>query len=472
MRVPVGGGAAIAIADAPGRSTGSWSPRGTILLESTGRDSLIAVSVVDGATKPATRLDRSRGDILHASAAFLPDGLQFLYVAGRSHQGVISSAIMLGRLGSFEAQELGPCDGFLAFDPPDHVIYVRGTSLVTRRLDLRRHALTGDAVTLAEGLPGDGYSNVFAAGGGVLVLDHPSGTMSELVWADRTGRRLSRVGEPDRYRDIDLSPDEQRVAFAVEDPLFGNDDVWVRDFDRGVSTRLTFSPAQETGPVWSADGTRIFYGTDRQGGNYMIYSLSVTSPGPEDTLKIGNSGNEGPQGVSADGKWLASISSVGPSMDDWNILIRDTGGKEPPRPFCTSPAIESGADFSADGRWLAYCSQETGQSEIYVRSFPDGIRKWRVSSAGGFAPHWARGGRELLYQSPNSDLLAVPVTPGPEFQPGKAVTLFHADLTSYGWAVHRWAVTADGQRFLLNLSIKTPGSGFTVTRNWEAAVGS
>ena len=470
MRVPVAGGASVPIDDAPGWSTGSWSPLGTILLESVARDSIIALSVASGASAPATRLDRARGDVYNYSPKFLPDGRRFLYAAGRSHHGVISQAIMLGRLGSLESKELGPCDGDVGFDPPDHVIYVRGTSLMTQRLDLSRGALTGDPVSLAEGLP-PGASGIFAVGGGVLVLVNVSGTMSELVWADRTGRRLSRVGEPDRYRDIALSPDEQRVAFAIEDPTLGNDDVWVRDFDRGVSTRLTFSPAQETSPVWSADGTRIFYSTDRQGGYYLTYSVSVTSPGPEDTLKIGNSGNESPMGVSADGRWLAITTSVG-TTQDWNILIRDTEGRDPPRPFCTSPAEEFSAAFSPDGRWLAYSSDETGRREIYVRSFPDGVRKWRVSSAGGTVAQWAKGGREILYQNPNSDLLAVPVTPGAEFRPGKPVTLFHADLATYGWGVHRWVVTADGQRFLLNLAIKNPSPGFTVTKNWEAAVGN
>ena len=128
--------------------------------------------------------------------------------------------------------------------------------------------------------------------------------------------------------------------------------------------------------------------------------------------------------------------------------------------------------FALDGRWLAYSSEETGRSEVYVRSFPDGVRKWRVSTAGGVAPHWAKGGREILYQSTSSDLLAVPVMPGAEFRPGKPVTLFHADLSTYGWGVNRWAVTADGQRFLLNLAIKNPFTGFTVTKNWEAAIGS
>lgn len=472
MRVPISGGAAVPIGDAPGRSGGAWSRRGVIVLECGTRDSLIAVSVADGAVNPASRRDLTRGDVWHGSPCFLPDGRHFLFVAGRLQQGAPSAAILLGRLGSLEAHELGPCDNFVEFDPPDHVIYQQGTNLVTRRLDLRRHVFSGEPVVLAKGLARSDFIKSFAVGGGVLAEIQVTGVLSELVWTDRTGRRLSRVAEPDCYRDISLSPDEQRVAFAVEDPEVGTDDVWIRDLDRGVSTRLTYSPAQETSPVWSADGTRIFYGTDRKGGNYLVYSVSANNPGLEDVLDNGNSGQEGPLAVSSDGKWLATASSVGATMEDWNIQIRDTQGKAPPRPLCASPAPEYGAAFSPDGRWLAYGSYETGQSEIYVLSFPDGLHKWRVSNAGGIAPHWARDGREILYRSPVGDIVSVPVAAGADFRPGKPVALFHADVSSYGWGDNRWAVTADGQRFLLNLSIKNPSPGFMVTKNWAAAVRS
>jgi Tol biopolymer transport system component len=469
LRVPAGGGAADPIADVPGWASGSWGSRGTIVMESSGRDSLIALPAGGGPAKPASRLDRGRGDVFHGSPRFLPDGQHFLYVAGRMNHGVLSGAIMLGQTGSLEARELGPCDGDIGFDPPDRVIYVRGTSLVTRKLDLARNALTGEAVSLAQGIP-PGASDILSAAGGVLALVNVSGTTSELVWVDRTGRRLSRVGEPDRYREIALSPDERRVAYSIEDAATGLEDVWMRDFERGVSTRLTSSPAQETSPLWSADGARIFYSTDRQGGYYTIHSLSANSTGSEDTLNAGISGNESPAGVSADGKWLAVTGSVGPSAVDWNILIRDTAGKLPPRPFCTSPAVEFSAAFSPDGRWLAYSSDETGRNEIYVRSFPDGIHKWQVSSAGGVAAWWAKGGREILYQSPNDDILSVSVMPGAEFRPGKPILLFHADLATNGWGVHRWAVSADGRRFLLNLAIKNSSAGFSVTKNWEAGI--
>ena len=174
--------------------------------------------------------------------------------------------------------------------------------------------------------------------------------------------------------------------------------------------------------------------------------------------------------MSPDGRWLAIISSKGNNTSDWDILIRDVEEKQPPRRFCSSPSLEFDPAFSPDGRWLAYSSDETGRPEVYVRSFPDGLRKWRVSSEGGSYSAWSKDGREIIYQNPARDLIAVPVAPGADFQPGKPVRLFHADLTQQGWTVRRWAVTPDGQRFLINQSIKNPLRGITVTKNWESAI--
>lgn len=173
--------------------------------------------------------------------------------------------------------------------------------------------------------------------------------------------------------------------------------------------------------------------------------------------------------ASTDGKWLVTISTKGATWD-WDIMIRDPEGRQPPHRFCGTPALEFAPMLSPDGRWLAYSSDETGRQEVYVRSFPDGLRKWRVSSDGGLASTWSKKGRELIYQNLTKDLIAVPVTPGVEFQPGKPVLLFHADVTMFGWAVHRWAVTSDGQRFLVNQSLKAPLRGITVTKNWQSVI--
>jgi Tol biopolymer transport system component len=469
QRVPAAGGAPVTLADVGDmRQGGSWGSSGMILMEGGGRgDSMIVVPEAGGAARQASRLDRTRGDFIHTSPRFLPDGQRFLYVTWRQANDQITQAIMLGRLGSFEAREIGPCTADIDVVPPNHVLYVNGTSLVTQTLDVARGALTGDPISLAEGLPQSPF--IFTAGGGSLAVTNVSGTVSELWWMDRAGHPLSRVGEPNRYREIALSPDARRAAVAIEDPTTGMDDVWVRDLDRGISTRLTFDRTQETGPVWSRDGSRIFYSSDRQGGNYLIYSISTSGVGPEDTLSVGNSGNEGPMSISPDGKWLMTISSKGATWD-WDILIRDVEGKQPPRRFCASPSLEFAPTISPDGRWLAYSSDETGRSEIYVRSFPDGLRKWRVSNDGGFASAWSKNGHEIIYQNPVNDLIAVPVTPGADFVPGKPVKLFHADVTEYGWSVRRWAVTADGQRFLVNQKFKNPLRGITVTRNWESAI--
>jgi Tol biopolymer transport system component len=469
QRVPVTGGAVVTLAEVGDtRADGSWGASGTILLEGTRGDSMIAVPATGGTPRPASRLDRARGDLFHGSPRFLPDGQHFLYVAFRQVRGQITQAIMLGRLGSFESKELGPCTADIDVVPPNHVLYTNGSSLVTQTLDMGRGVLTGDPVSLAEGLPTQ-TEFLFSAGGNSLAIANASGTVSELAWVDRAGHLISKVGEANRYREIALSPDARHLALSIEDPISGFDDVWVRDLERGVSTRLTFDRTQETGPVWSADGTRIFYSSDRQGGNYLVYSVSASGAGSEDTLSFGNSGNEGPMCVSADGRWLVTGSSKGATWD-WDVLVRDVEGKQPPRPFCVSPSLEFAPMLSPDGRWLSYSSDETGREEVYVRSFPDGLRKWRVSSNGGLTSLWSKNGRELIYQNPTKDLIAVPVAEGADFRPGKPVMLFHADLTYHGWAVHRWAVTADGQRFLINQSLKNTPRGITVTRNWQSAI--
>ncbi len=471
QRVPVAGGAVVTVADvSDGRGDGSWSTSGQILLDGSKGDSLIVIPAAGGPAQPASRLDRSRGDQNHASPRFLPDGRHFIFMAYRLRHGQFTPAIMLGKLGSLEAKELGPCNGDVDFVPPNYVLYTTGSSLVAQTLDIGRGAFNGDPVPVAEGLPPD-TPWLFSAGGGSLAVTNASGTTSELVWLDRAGHLLSRVGEPNRYRDLALSPDARSVAVAIADAVSGLDDVWVRDLERGVSTRLTFDRTQETGPVWSADGTRVFYSSDRQGGNYLIYSVAASGAGSEDTLSFGNSGQEGPMCVSSDGKSLVTIASKGTTWD-WDIMIRDVDGKEAPRPFCVSRSLEFAPVLSPDGRWLAYSSDETGRPEVYVRSFPDGLRKWRVSSNGGGASAWSKNGRELIYENPTRDLIAVPVGPGADFQPGKPVLLFHADITQFGWSVHRWAVTSDGQRFLVNQSLKNPLRGITVTKNWQSAIAS
>jgi Tol biopolymer transport system component len=469
QRVSVAGGAVVTLGDVgDGRGDGSWGASGWILLDGSRGDSLIAIPAAGGAARPASRLDRTRGDQNHASPRFLPDGRHFIYMAYRLLHGQVTPAIMLGKLGSLEAEELGPCTSDVDFVRPNRVLYTTGSSLVVQTLDIGRGALTGDPVSVAEGLPPD-TPYLFSAGGNSLAVTNASGTTSELVWLDRAGHLLSRAGEPNRYRDIALSPDARYAALAIADPVTGMDDVWVRDLERGISTRLTFDRTQETGPVWSADGTRIFYSSDRQGGSYITYAVAASGTGSEDTLSLGNSGNEGPMCVSSDGKSLVIISSKGTTWD-WDVMIRDVDGKQPPRRFCASPSLEVAPMLSPDGRWLSYSSDETGRQEVYVRSFPDGLRKWRVSTNGGSASAWSKNGRELIYQNPTKDLIAVPVGPGVDFQPGKPALLFHADVTEFGWAMHRWTVTSDGQRFLVNQSLKNPLRGFTVTKNWQSAI--
>ncbi|HET9234204.1 MAG TPA: protein kinase, partial [Candidatus Eisenbacteria bacterium] len=154
QRVSVSGGAPVTIAEVgDNRFDGSWGSSGMIILDGARGDSMIVIPVAGGAARPASRLDRTRGDFEHHAPRFLPDGQRFLYVAMRQVRGQITQAIMLGRLGSLEAKELGPCNADIDLSPPNHVLYMNGTALVTQTLDIARGALTGDPVQLAAGLP-------------------------------------------------------------------------------------------------------------------------------------------------------------------------------------------------------------------------------------------------------------------------------------------------------------------------------
>jgi eukaryotic-like serine/threonine-protein kinase len=460
-KIAVSGGPAVLIADVGNRVDGSWG-KTTILLDGSTSDSLLAVPIGGGAPRPATRIYRDQGEAGHAWPFFLPDGEHFLFVttttSGRS------SHIRLGRLGSLDSYDLGECDSRVEFAPPNYVLFVREATLVAQALDIKKHKLVGDPIPLADGVATNN-SGMFSVSHSTLVVGtSATGSKSELIWTDRSGKRLGTAAEPGTYREIALSPDGRRVAMTVEETS-GFEDLWVRDLERNIASRLTFDPSDEIWPVWSPEGTHVFYGSDRS-GEFLIYRKSAAGVGVEDTLARTGWGPEAPTSVSPDGQWVATASLAGGA--NWNIGIRPVRGVDVGRLFLATNSQERDGAFSPDGRLFAYRSNETGRNEVYVRSFPDGQSKWQVSNSGGFDPTWTQGGRELIYLGSNNEIMAVPILPGSDFTPGNPVELFRTALTSEGFVERRWDVTRDGKRFLLNVPLGTMRSAdFAITKNWR-----
>jgi dipeptidyl aminopeptidase/acylaminoacyl peptidase len=338
-----------------------------------------------------------------------------------------------------------------------YLLFTRGTDLLAQEFDLSRLSLTGAPFPVAQRVlvavaGGIARAAVSASQNGVLVyrtrIDAGS---SELVWLDRQGRRLSRLGEPDDYSNPSLSPDEKKLIVSRMDLQTRTRDLWIFDVSNGAASRFTFDPADETNAVWSADGTRIAYNMVHN-SVIDIYEKDVAGASqPKPLLRSGE--NKFIHQWSPDGRLL--LYRVGPIT--WAFPLEAGGKSRGPYPM-------ENARLSPNGRWVAYTSNESGRSEVYVQSFPPSEGKWQISTEGGLEPSWRRDGKELYYTS-GDKLIAMEVkTDLPVFEPGLAKPLFavHLEATTRR---SRYEAVTNGRRFLVNLPVES-SSAVTVAINW------
>jgi Tol biopolymer transport system component len=286
------------------------------------------------------------------------------------------------------------------------------------------------------------------------------------------------VGPPGNYRGIDLTPDGKRVAAHRHDGNGG--DIWVTDLSRSTTSRFTFDASQEnSSPIWSSDGTRIVYGSIRNGKS-GLYQKMANNAGAEERLVESNGTNDTTLPVS----WSPDGSSIVYEVTDpktaQDLWVLPSSGDRKPFPLLHMPFNESHGQISPDGKWFAYHSNETGRGEVYVQPFPSGAGKWQISTNGGQFARWRRDGRELFYMSEASGgkMMAVDIKPsGSTLEAGTPKELFdspYINLAHPGGPYHTYAVSADGQRFL----IPHPPSGDTgnltmpiaVVMNWAAGL--
>jgi Tol biopolymer transport system component len=384
LRLGVAGGAPQALATANGLGVGgSWNADGTILFPRQLAGPLWRVAAAGGEPVAVTQLDPPR-QVGHRHPQFLPDGRHFLfYAAGTSE----AAGIHLGSLDGDVPTRLTAADSGGAFLPPDQVVFVRQGTLVARRLDLTRAALTGDSVTLADrvGVDGNARGGFAVSDAGPVAYRAGGGAARHLAWVDRTGKVVGAAGEPDAndLRYPELSPDGRRVAMRRS--VQGNDDIWLLDLVRGGMTRLTFDAASDINPVWSPDGMRIAFNSDRT-GVYDLYLKPSNGSATEERL-VASRNTKRAQDWSRDGRWLLHYE-IHPTTgrDLWALDM--TSPDHTPRVVANTPAEEVLAQFSPDGRWVAYQTNESGRFEVVVQPFPDAGGKWQVSTAGGAAPRW------------------------------------------------------------------------------------
>lgn len=314
-----------------------------------------------------------------------------------------------------------------------------------------------------------------ASESGRLVFGTSYEETTQLVWFDRQGNRLQALNPPSKhYQRLDLSPDGTAVAIEIVDPQLDTSDIWLMDTRRGVTSRFTFTPQAERFPLWSPDGSRVLFSSPRAGKPPGLFHKASIGTSDE-VLLVDPDFNIQPNGWSPDGR-LIVYSKLSPDTqrDLWTVPA-DSGLATEDRkamPYLQTPFNEIGGQFSPDGRWMAYASDESGRLEVYVRPFPDVGTKWQISTRGGVEPHWRGDGRELFYVTPDGTLMAVVLQTQGEFQAGVPQELFKTRFYSAGAGAGdrpSYAATKNGQQFLINtITADTMSSPVTVIVNWPA----
>ena len=458
-RVDISGGAPRTLTDAANRG-GTWNANNEILFAKSVGSGLFRVSASGGGTPvQQTKLE---GHTSHRFPYFLPDGRHFIYYAvGAPNVG----GLHLGTLDSDKGTRLTASDSAGIY-ASGWLMFVRAGRLVAQKLDVEKGKLEGEAVTVAEttSFEASSYGAAISASfTGVIAYRSGGANRRQLTWFNRSGESLGTWGPPDdSLLAPNLSPDGTRlVAWRT---VQGNADIWLLDATR--LTRLTFDPGLDRYGTWSSDGNRIFFDSARSGPR-TVYEIPRDIPGSEKALfeypldKVVND-------ASPDGRTLlVNIADPKTGWDLWTVPLQ---GDHTPTVLLKTDFEERRGQFSPDGKWFTYTSNESGQNEVYVRSATGAPGQWPISSGGGAFGRWASNSKEIFYMAPDGTLMVTPVKLNAStIEQGAPVPLFHTRIVGGGTEVNlgiQFAVSPDG-RILINTLLEDVGaSPITLLQNW------
>ena len=475
-KVEASGGPPQSLCSLPGTLLGGlWTGDGRIVF-ATLTTGLFQVAAAGGAASPATVLDPKRQEAYHAYPALLPDSRHFLYM--RNTGSAETRGVYLGTLGGGTAHPgpeqqapkrlLADASSAVFAPSPDprvpgdgYVLFSREGTLMAQPFDGQRLAFSGDALPIAEQVQGNGDFSVSSTG--VLVYAPRVVRRGfQLTWYDRRGRSLGTAGAAGLVDELELAPDGTRVAVVRSSPN-SQPATWVDEFARGVSNRIT-PPNTSVRPVWSPDGNRLVFESPPN-----ISLKAASNAGKEEVLFKFERPTD-PLDWSRDGRWLL-YQEVDPKTkrDLWALPMEPGKPVGKPVPFLQTASDEREGKFSPDGAFVAYVSDESGTYEVYVASFPAPSLRVPISNGGGYQPRWRRDGKELLYFTGEGKLMSVDVTLSGTFKASVPKVLFQAPIFGGGNSPqHRWDMTADGQRFLINIVGGDVSAPLTLVQNWTA----
>jgi len=460
------GGPVQIICDASSGRGGTWNRDGVIVFTSyadPGRG-LYRVSSSGGIPAQISTPDPKRNEQSHRWPQFLPDGKHYLYMAANFGQKGVD-AIFVGSLDSNEKRFVVEATANAAYAEPGYLLFYRNRTLFAQRFDQNRFTVTGEPTSILTDIQYNPQVKkaVFGASeNGLLVAQGGSGVaLSQPIWFDRTGKELGAVGKPDVYENVFIAPNGRFVALDKTDLGSQKTDVWTYDLQRQSSKRLTFDPSIDATPVWSPDASQLVFQSNRT-NRFNLYMKNADGAQEEKSI-VQDEVDIFPNDWSRDGKYFLYTRDI----DLWFLTLPELKSNL----FLKAPSVLTNGQFSPDGKWTAYASNETGKWEIYVTSFPKARGRWQVSTGGGEQPRWRGDGKELFYLSADGKMMAVPVTTGGNFDASTPVALFQTsprqpipryDLFAYD-------VTRDGQRFLILTQLKQAETEpMSIVLNWTA----
>jgi Tol biopolymer transport system component len=454
-----GGVPQVLCSGAPGNGSATWAADWTIYF-SGGYGGLMSVSGYGGECRRVISPNESNGSVGFSQPWMLPDG-QSLLVTVETGFGGQQSSIALLSLKTLKLKTLLQGATNPTYVAPGYLVFGRAGALWAVPFDFQKLALTGPSAPVVNGIAdnnGGTFEQYAVSESGMLVYAAGSEARPEreIVETDRNGNAQVVTTSPRAYEDLSLSPDGKHLAVTVEDALWN---IWTYDLVGKTLARLTFE-SDNRDPIWSADGKSIGY-TSLRNGRWGIYEKPADGSGQEQQV-FRSPDWTFVSSFSPDDRTMALIQDDPVTGPDIWLLPLEQAGK--PRVFLRTQSSEWFAQYSPDGRWLAYESNESGRSEIYIQSSGATGGKWQISSGGGVRPVWPRNDPEIFYRNGNK-LMAVPVKTSPSFSAGTPQTLFQADYFSSG---HDFDATPDGKHFFFikSLTEASAPTELRVVLNW------
>jgi len=474
-RMDISGGPAIIICDAPVGRGASWAPSGTILFSPMFASPIDQIPATGGTPVAVTKLTKKY--TTHRWPTFLPDGKHFLYLAANH------AAPATGDTAVFWASVDGKQNKMVVLTPSNalyasgYLLFVRQNALMAQPFDPSTGELKGQATVLNDDVQVDSsvWRGTFTASDQGTMVYQPGSAAGrlQLTWLDIQGNGTGHLGEPDDYNQVELSPDGKKAAASIG---VRGSNIWIYDIQHNTRTRFTFGRDQVLSPIWSRDGRQIAYmaGATSVIGMQAIWSKAADGSGEEKKLLDLRDGGlqDSLCDWSPDGRYILYVNGTASVGNGAKIWVLPLSGDRKPYPYIAAPGNQQYAQFSPDGRWVAYSSDESGLLEVYVAPFPWTGAKWQISNGGGVLPRWRRDGKEIFFLKMGSaGTFAADVDGhGPSFEVGAQHTLYNVNNLSPNTAGQQYSVTADGQRFL-QITTGDAGKGrlpLNVIQNWPA----